>query len=76
MMSDNPDLSFLVRSMKQLTTDVACLKDGVTVLTALAMSQGGTLVALLTEVRAMHSQPSRFADRVRALKTGAIGLPA
>lgn len=75
-MSDNPDLSLLVRAVKQSTTDVASLKDDLMVLTAIAMRQGGTLAALLTEVRAMHSQHNRLTSRTRELETGTTGMPS
>ena len=45
------------------------MRDDVTVLTAIVMRQDGTLSALLTEVRAMHSQHGRLANRVRELET-------
>lgn len=38
------------------------------VLTAIAMRQDTTLSALLTEVRPMHAQHSRLANRVRTLE--------
>lgn len=38
------------------------------VLTAIAMRQDGTMTALLQELRAMHSQHARLADRVRELR--------
>jgi hypothetical protein len=40
-----------------------------TVLTAVAMRQDATLTALLTEIRAMHSQHARLANRVRELES-------
>ena len=38
------------------------------VLSAIAMRQDGTLTALLTELRAMHSQHGHLANRVRQLE--------
>jgi hypothetical protein len=38
------------------------------VLTAIVLRQDATLTALLTEVRAMHSQHGRLANRVRQLE--------
>ncbi|WP_428535747.1 hypothetical protein [Rhodopila sp.] len=70
-MSDTPgpDLSLIGHQLKQLLTDVGGLRDDITVLTAITMRLDGTQTALLTEVRAIHSQHSRLANRVRALET-------
>lgn len=51
------------------------MRDDMAVLTAIAMRQDGTLAALLTEIRAMHSQHSRLTNRVRDLEAqGMTGL--
>jgi hypothetical protein len=70
-MSDDttPDLTLLVRQQRPLLAEVGSMRDDLAVLTAIAMRQDGTLSALLTEVRAMHSQHSRLANRVRDLET-------
>jgi hypothetical protein len=70
-MSDDvpPDLALLARQQKQILTELGSMRDDLAVLTAIAMRQDGTLGALLTEVRAMHSQHSRLANRVRELET-------
>ena len=70
-MSDNttPDLTLLARQQRQLLTEMGSMRDDLAVLTAVAMRQDGTLGALLTEVRAMHSQHSRLANRVRDLES-------
>jgi hypothetical protein len=65
---DNIDLAYIGRALNRLTTEVGSLRDDMTVLTAIVMRQDATLGALLTEVRAMHSQHSRLANRVRALE--------
>jgi len=69
-MSDDatPDLSLLMRQQRQLITDMGRIRDDLAVLTAIAMRQDGSLLALLTEVRAMHSQHSRLANRVQDLE--------
>jgi hypothetical protein len=66
-MSDDatPDLSLLARQQRQLLSEVGTIRDDLAVLTAIAMRQDGTLSALLVEARAMHSQHSRLANRVR-----------
>ncbi len=66
--STSIDLSFIARQLRQVISDVGSLRDDVNVLTAIAMRQGGTLSAMLTEIRAMHSQQSRVANRVRELE--------
>ena len=70
-MSDapSPDLRLVGHQLKQLLTDVGGLRDDVAVLTAITMRQDSTLTALLTEVRAIHAQHGRLANRVRALET-------
>ena len=71
MMSDDttPDLSLLARQQRQILTEMGSMRDDLAVLTAIAMRQDGTLAALLTEVRAMHAQHGRLANRVRDLET-------
>jgi hypothetical protein len=66
--SPNVDLAYIGRALDRLTTDMASMRDDMAVLTAIAMRQDGTLSALLTEVRAMHSQHARLANRVRELE--------
>ena len=70
-MSDDvtPDLTLLARKQRQILSELGGMRDDLAVLTAIAMRQDGTLAALLTEVRAMHSQHSRLANRVRDLET-------
>ncbi len=66
-MSDEPtvDLMLMARHQKQILTDLSSLRDDMTVLTAIAMRQNGTLSPLLTEVRAMHSQQPARQSRAR-----------
>jgi hypothetical protein len=68
-MSDSqPDLHMLIHQQRQILADMGSIRDDLAVLTAVAMRQDGTLAALLPEVRAMHSQHSRLANRVRDLE--------
>ncbi len=69
-MSDDasPDLNLIARQVGLVLSEMGSLRDDMNVLTAIAMRQDHTLSALLTEVRAMHSQHSRLANRVRALE--------
>ena len=69
-MSDDasPDPSLIARHLRWVLFEMGSLRDDMNVLTAIAMRQDHTLSALLTEVRAMHSQHSRLANRVRALE--------
>jgi hypothetical protein len=69
-MSDEPtiDLAFIGRALERLTSEVMTLRDDVAVLTAITMRLDGSHTALLTELRAMHSQHSRLANRVTALE--------
>ncbi len=69
-MSDEPtiDLAYIGRALERLTSEVMTLRDDVAVLTAITMRIDGSHTALLTELRAMHSQHSRLARRVDALE--------
>lgn len=69
-MSDEPtiDLAFIGRALVRLTSEVMTLRDDVAVLTAITMRLDGSQTALLAELRAMHSQHSRLANRVAALE--------
>ena len=69
-MSDAPgaDLSLIARQQRQLLSDMATLREDVSVLTAIVLRQDATLTALLNEVRATHSQHARLANRVRQLE--------
>jgi predicted DNA-binding ribbon-helix-helix protein len=58
----------IARQQRQIIAELGGMRDDMTVLTAIAMRQDGTLAALLTEVRAMHAQHNRLASRVRELE--------
>jgi hypothetical protein len=66
--SDNIDLAYIGRALSRLTAEVAAMRDDMTVLTAICMRLDGSHTALLTEIRAMHAQHGRLANRVRALE--------
>ena len=68
MSESGADLSLIARQQRQLLTDIASMREDVSVLTAIVLRQDATLTALLNEVRAMHSQHSRLANRVRQLE--------
>ena len=63
------DLKFIGTQLDQLTGDVAGLRDEMAVLTSIVLRQDATMTALLTEMRATHSQVARGAHRVRRLET-------
>jgi hypothetical protein len=74
----DPDLNFLARQIERLVTEVASLRDDMTVLTAMVMRLDGSVIrldgshtALLQEMHAVHTQIARMNDRVR--KLGAEG---
>ncbi len=69
-MSDEPaaDLGLIARQQRVILSELGSLRDDVSVLTAIAMRQDGTLNALLAELRAMHSQHARLANRVREME--------
>jgi hypothetical protein len=62
------DMAYIGHGLQRLTTEVGALREDMTVLTAIVMRQDATMNALLTEVRAMHSQHSRLANRVKQLE--------
>ncbi len=63
-----PDLAFIARQQHQILTELGGVREDLNVLTSIVLRQDATLTALLTEVRAMHSQHARLANRVRALE--------
>lgn len=67
-MVDEPavDLSFIAAQLRQVSDDLAAMRDDLRVLTAIAMRKDRTLAALLTEVRAMHAQHDCMDGRLRA----------
>ena len=79
-MVDEPvTLEFLARQQQRLLEEMrsefrsvrdemASFRDDMQVLTAMVMRLDGTVGRLLTEVRAMHSQHNRLANRVRRLE--------
>lgn len=66
-----PDLALLLRQQKQMLDEFADFRDQLTVLTAICMRVEGSVTALTTEVRAMHSRHSRLARRVEELEKAA-----
>ncbi len=68
MNDDAPDISLLAEQQRRIISDVGSIKADLAELTAIAMRQDNTLVALLTETRAMHAQHSQLANRVRDLE--------
>jgi hypothetical protein len=71
-MSDEPvTLEFLARQqqrfleeMRSMRDDIAAFRDDMQVLTAMVMRLDGTVGLVLTELRAMHSQHNRLANRL------------
>jgi hypothetical protein len=71
-----PDLSFVGRQLRQVVTELGSVRDDIAVLTAMVMRLDGSHTTLLNEVRAMHSQHSRLANRVRDLEAADLGKDA
>jgi hypothetical protein len=65
---DGVDLMLIARQQRQIITDLGGLREDMSLLTAIVLRQDATLTTLLTEVRAMHSEHSRLANRVRQLE--------
>ncbi len=68
-MADEPTtLEFLARQQQRMLEEMGSMRDDMQVLTAMVMRLGGTVGLVLTELRAMHSQHQRLANRVRRLE--------
>jgi hypothetical protein len=59
---------FIAERLDRIQTDMGILKDDMRVLSAIVMRQDATLSAVLTELRALHSQISRIGNRVSKLE--------
>jgi hypothetical protein len=68
--SDEPtiDLAYIGHSLERLVTEVATLRDDVTVLTAIVHRMDNSQGRILEELRAMHRQHGRLAHRVGKLE--------
>ena len=70
-MSDNPvTLEFLARQQTRLLDEMASFRDDMTVMAAILARVEGSVSALTTEVRAMHSRHARLERRVTVLEDG------
>jgi hypothetical protein len=74
-MAENVSLEFLGAQMERLLAgqaaireDIRGLREDMRVLTAIVLRHENTLVDMLTQIRAMVSQHSRFNDRLRRLE--------
>ncbi len=68
-MADEPiTLEFLARQQQRMLDEMGSMRDDMQVLTAMVMRLDGTVGLVLTELRAMHSQHQRLANRVRRLE--------
>jgi hypothetical protein len=69
-MPDEPiSLEFIARQQEQMLDQMNSFRDDMQVLTAMVMRLDGTVGLVLKELRAMHSQHSRLANRVERLET-------
>jgi hypothetical protein len=67
----NIDLECLARQQREILGELGIMRDDVAVLLAIVMRIDGTVSGLVQEVRALHSQHSRLANRVTALEKAA-----
>lgn len=68
-MSDSPpDLNLIARLLRQVLADIGSLRNDMAVQTVIIVRLDNTASALLTEIRAVHSQHSRLANRARTLE--------
>jgi chromosome segregation ATPase len=68
-MADEPiTLEFLARQQQRMIDEMSSMRDDMQVLTAMVMRLDGTVGLVLTELRAMHSQHNRLANRVRRVE--------
>ncbi|MGH6679168.1 MAG: hypothetical protein ACREDL_09610 [Bradyrhizobium sp.] len=68
-MPDEPiSLEFLARQQERIIDQLNSFRDDMQVLTAIVMRLDGTTTRVLQELRAMHSQHQRLANRVGRLE--------
>ena len=67
-MSDQPDLTLIARQQRQLLDEMGTMRDDMTVMMAILQRLDGTVAGLINEIRATHSQQSRFDRRLRELE--------
>ncbi len=72
-MSDSPgepaiDLGYVGQALRRLTGEVASLRDGMHVLTAIVQRLDNSHGRMLEGLRGMHRQYSRLSDRGRQLE--------
>ena len=68
-MADEPiALEFLARQHQRMLDEIGMMRDDMQVLTAMVMRLDGTVGLVLTDLRPMHSQHQRLANRVRRLE--------
>jgi hypothetical protein len=72
-MSDEPtiDLTCIGHALERLVTEVATLRDDMTVLTAIVHRMDNSQGRILEELRAIHRQHGRLAHRVEGLERAA-----
>jgi hypothetical protein len=61
-------LEFVLARVDRVLTELGGMRDDMAVLTAGALRVDGSQAAMLTRLRALHSQHSRMANRVRDLE--------
>lgn len=62
------NLGLIARQQKQVLDEIGSMRDDMAVMMAILMRQDATITTLLPELRAMHSQHGRLANRLRALE--------
>jgi hypothetical protein len=62
MTDETIDLNFIARKLDRLIDDAARQRDDMAVYSAMVMRIDGTMGALLTELRATHTQIARIAS--------------
>jgi hypothetical protein len=68
-MTEEPiTLEFLARQQQRVLDEIGSMRDDMQVMTAMVMRLDGTVGLVLTELRAMHGQNQRLANRVRRLE--------
>lgn len=69
-MSDTPiDLAFIARQQEQILNELGTMRDDFAVQLAILMRVDGTVSGLVHEIRAVHAQHNRLANRVKALES-------
>ena len=67
-MSETVTLEFLAAQPRRILDELALMRDGIKVLTAIVLRHAETLIRVLEQITAMVGQNARIVDRLRAIE--------